>query len=294
MSSSQLRAGKQPLVLLAAAFALALSCLVILSYRRPSSTALLSGPSTTLGDLLVTDLFRTKKPFTNLEDKAGEDEEPDAVVGATSPRAAHVINARGDQLVNRDCVLAAKIMDGAATGYPEWAQKQVMARCMDQDCEQSMRTVEGKWSGCRFTDANGFCYHYYTAQQYCFHHPDDSDYCNDKGPDAAKPPLGEYTGESSEIGWEPVSDVTLTLPTRPDLDGSKYACSCMRNCGCNGQGHCWCMDPEQQPIGTDEGSYTDTNITEHHAARGRCSCSCGGVAARLHSEVSTLRGSPKV
>jgi len=102
-----------------------------------------------------------------------------------------------------------------------------------------------------------------------------STYCNDGGADWGQPPLG--TSTTSQTGWTPG-----TFPYRGDsASKGSIACACMKDCTCKGDEKCWCVDPDQQPVGP--GSYKTRIIIANSGKRGSCACFCNDVGARRRS-----------
>ena len=88
----------------------------------------------------------------------------------------------------------------------DYKQTEMMVKCMQQDCEQSMEGGNANQAselGCRFLDPNGFCYINGALQLWCATEGKGNVWCNDGGEDWA--PVRETERESeSEIerGYE--------------------------------------------------------------------------------------------
>ena len=202
------------------------------------------------------------------------DEEGDT--GPATPLEAGLINGDNQPLLNTHCANIREVLAGTSAGRDEMWQKHEMAKCMAQDCEQAMETREGSYHGCRFMDSYGFCYAYVSAQHYCAEHMEDQENCIDNAGEAALPPLGIWDGLPWKNEWHPIENAEIKMPKDPKVDGTTYACTCMKNCGCEGKKGCWCSDPEQQPVGYDEEGFKDTPVYQSNK-QGKCSCECGGV-----------------
>jgi len=149
-------------------------------------------------------------------------------------------------------------------------QKRFLAKCMAQDCEQSL---EGTPTGCRFMDDLGLCYAYETAQQWCANNLDNA-YCNDGGEDWAVPPVGTNKNGALGTTWMPKEDAAPVNAGPGDTD--KYSCACMKNCNCNKGKKCWCVDKAETAVGKDAASYANAKMYKSSSKKGNCACSCGG------------------
>lgn len=160
----------------------------------------------------------------------------------------------GKSLINMNCkkyrdgVLA---IEGHQAGFA--SQARWMAKCMAEDCVQSLETI-----GCRWLSKNRFCY-LDEGQTFCNKNPTNP-YCYD----------GQklyYGGEGTK--WRPPYDL-ITTSTKP------YRCSCMKHCSATPLKRAWCVDPSLPPIGTGS-DFTDYNFAVSEGKMGHCVCSCGGI-----------------
>jgi hypothetical protein len=156
-------------------------------------------------------------------------------------------------------------------------QVKFYASCMSQDCEQSLEggnTNKPEQPGCRFLDANGFCFAYGSAQMWCAGRGLGSAWCNDGGDNWGLQSNGLGTAPANPTGWTPHGDVAYRgqFSSKPH-----YACSCMKDCTCSKTNKCWCADAAQTETGP--GSYYgDATIFQNAAKKGFCACTCDGVS----------------
>lgn len=100
-----------------------------------------------------------------------------------------------------------------------------------------------------------------SAQTWCLDHLGSS-YCKDGGESWAQPPLGSWL-EGDQTGWTPG-----TYPYRGgSANMGEMSCSCMKDCTCN-KDKCWCVDPEQQPVGPGGSVFLRACVSV--ACRARC------------------------
>jgi len=161
-----------------------------------------------------------------------------------------------------------------------WAQsKQVdyLEQCMGQDCVQSLEGGNANKAtelGCRYHDANGFCYHAGATQMWCKEHSDD-ERCMDGGASWAIPELG--SAASKPTAWMPVANYPLRGAAKES--GEVVTCSCMKNCACMYQSKkwkCFCSDPDAVPVGAAEWEI-DKVLKKNKD--GECTCMCEAGAA---------------
>ena len=116
------------------------------------------------------------------------------------PPASLCMDGGGDDcrfFINIRC----RDFDDKAHTWSQAKQEDYMSKCMGQDCEQSLGTGT---SGCRYTDANGFCYSKEDSQLWCSENPS-SPHCHDGGSSWATPPIGTFSVTSSQPNptWTP-------------------------------------------------------------------------------------------
>jgi len=198
--------------------------------------------------------------------KANSDKDVDPKDTKNPPAEAKLFDSSGKSLLNMHC---ASWRDKASI-WDVTKQKRFMAKCMAQDCVQSL---EARGS-CRWLDGNGLCYAYTTAQQWCTDNPTAVSVCHDGGADWAAAPVG--TAESpATSGWLPQSDVPLE---NAGDEPATYSCACLKDCTCS-RSSCSCvLGADAKPVGagTDFESITIGNPPRSNKA-GMCACSCGGV-----------------
>mmetsp|Transcript_31775 Transcript_31775/g.64436 ORF Transcript_31775/g.64436 Transcript_31775/m.64436 type:complete len:274 (+) Transcript_31775:103-924(+) len=192
-----------------------------------------------------------------------EEKTADKADRTTPPDEANLIRG-GKSLLNIHC---ATWRDKRQTKNVH-EQKRFLAKCMSQDCEQSL---EGTKGGCRFMDENGLCYAYNSAQLWCVDHMTNVN-CHDGAEDWAIPPIGNVDGGQYATKWMPKKDAKVAgdYPSEPD-----YSCSCMKNCSC-GRKNCRCVDKDQKGVGYNS-DFDGIKIFKSSSKKGRCMCSCGGV-----------------
>ncbi|EKX53688.1 hypothetical protein GUITHDRAFT_100664 [Guillardia theta CCMP2712] len=200
------------------------------------------------------------------ESKSEGGDEEKAVEGE---KDANILGSDGKSLLNIRCADWRNQRGSFAPGK----QKEYYAKCMSQDCVQSLESGQ-ETPGCRFLDANGFCYAYSSAQMWCSKNVGNS-YCNDGGENWAQKPLGSVDSVA-ETNWTPHSNVKVYDGDTPT--GETYNCQCMKRCSCTSS-KCYCVDPNQAPVG--KGSEYDKliakKIAEDSEKGSFCSCSCGGT-----------------
>jgi len=156
--------------------------------------------------------------------------------------------------------------------FAEAKQITFLTQCMQQDCVQSLEGNNPSKSnevGCRYTDANGFCYHSGATQMWCKDNSDD-ERCIDGGAAWAIPALGTSPGTPS--AWMPVANYPLRGAAKQS--GKVVSCSCMKNCGCtikSKESKCFCTNKEQQITGV--GPWVPDRIIEK-GKDGECACVC--------------------
>mmetsp|Transcript_60004 Transcript_60004/g.125523 ORF Transcript_60004/g.125523 Transcript_60004/m.125523 type:complete len:192 (-) Transcript_60004:403-978(-) len=170
-------------------------------------------------------------------------------------------------------------------------QKQTLAKCMAQDCVQSLQG-EGnnpvQNHNCRFMDKLGLCLAYEVGQIFCAQNLNDPACTNDGGPTWAMPPVGTAL-TADDTQWVPKRGAVVagTVPGA----GTSYDCVCLKRCGCKDKSstpsqknECTCYDDKYQKtwgIGTDldpgqvvwKQSHTSSNLKIN------CACSCGGFSS---------------
>jgi hypothetical protein len=159
-----------------------------------------------------------------------------------------------------------------------WAlDKQVdyLSLCMSQDCAQSLEGGNANAPtelGCRFMDANGFCYNSGTTQRWCKDNAGDSR-CVDGGETTAMPPLGtSATKPPQPTMWQPVANYPLRGTAKET--GLKVSCSCMKNCACvvqNKDNKCYCSKLDTEVTGA--GPWKAATISKA-GKDGECFCKC--------------------
>jgi len=183
---------------------------------------------------------------------------PPEVEGPSDPVGGWGLNIR-----------CADFRDKAAT-FAEQKQNDYITKCMEQDCVQSLEGGNSNRAdevGCRYTDANGFCYHSGSTQMWCKDNSDDAR-CIDGGTLWAIPELGSAPGAPS--AWTPVAN----FPLRGAANAVVVSCSCMKNCGCSHsskESKCFCSDADQQPSGL--GPWVPDRIIRS-GKDGECACVC--------------------
>jgi len=187
----------------------------------------------------------------------------------------------GKSLLNSHCATWRDDRGSKST----YEQMRFMAKCMAQDCVQSLEPHGYSSVGCRFMDANGFCFAYNTAQEWCAGQPGNV-YCNDRvGPQSALVPIGSIPDTSDAYfngwasyytEWMPMYNVQVDHPEAGDVP---YNCTCMKNCGCKAT-KCWCDERVPNgPFGYDD--YWDgVAIDDNTNKNGECACACGGVLGK--------------
>jgi hypothetical protein len=135
--------------------------------------------------------------------------------------------------------------------------------------------------GCRFVDANGFCYHAGATQTWCLQNPSDAR-CVDGGASWAVAPLGASVGSPSS--WTPVANFALRGDAA--VTGEMVSCSCMKNCGCTVRGStnkCWCSETGTAAVGA--GPWQPAQVFRAGKA-GECFCKCeAGAPVAASSQV---------
>lgn len=186
------------------------------------------------------------------------------------PPDGTLFNGQGQSLLNSHCAT----WRDQHTSLSVTNQMKKMAKCMGQDCEQSLETG----NACRFHDANRLCYAYDSAQQWCAENqPAAASLCNDQGSNWGMPPFGSAAGVDA-VEWSPIQNVAVSNPGASDP--AVFSCSCMKNCGCSSS-KCYCADPTTQPtpalpMGDPKISSTPMQMSSYSNKRGKCTCTCGG------------------
>ena len=141
-----------------------------------------------------------------------------------------------------------------------------------QDCVQSLEGGNANKAtevGCRFTDANGFCYHAGATQLWCKDNAKDPR-CVDLGASAAIVPLG--AAPAKPTSWLPVANYPLRGAAKES--GETVTCACMKNCACvykSSKWKCYCSDATTQPVGALEW-HIDKELKS--GKDGMCTCNC--------------------
>jgi len=170
------------------------------------------------------------------------------------------------------------------TSLTYFNQMLLLAKCMAQDCKQSLTPKAGAVGAgnfCRFRDALGLCYVYMTAQMWCADAGSADQMCsNDGGANWAISPVGS-AATVADTKWVPKQNAIL-YENSGDADKSKagttYKCACLKNCSCQSSKKCWCTtDADKTPIGEATDFSNGFSFNDNLNKRGECSCSCGGV-----------------
>jgi hypothetical protein len=163
---------------------------------------------------------------------------PPATTTMMPPASANLFakNDPAKSLLNMEC---SKWRDQRGSKNFAW-QAKTMAKCMDQDCAQSLEED----NGCRFHDSNRLCYAYSSAQVWCAGNPTNK-WCHDQGADWAQKAHGIGTAaDAAGTKWEPKQDVEVANPKAGDPE--KYNCACYKDCTCKfkhgSSGKCYCTD----------------------------------------------------
>ena len=188
------------------------------------------------------------------------------------PKSAALLSGT-KSLLNSEC---AKYRDHR-DNYNFVKQLKTYAKCMAQDCVQSLETGKKAANpGCRFRDpAHGFCYIYGTAQKWCSENPTNS-YCNDGGKEWAIAPVGSAKSPGG-TKWTPNQGISERMKGT-NVAGSTYDCQCMKDCTCTAN-MCWCSDAATKPTPPGNGLYAKqlkTGISKR-SKDGKCSCTCGNT-----------------
>jgi len=147
-------------------------------------------------------------------------------------------------------------------------QKRFMAKCMAQDCEQSLESPST--GSCRWLDDNGLCYNNNAAQQWCTENAPNV-YCHDGGANWALAPVGTVVEGATQ--WLPRDSVAVANPAA--WDDPTFSCSCMKDCTCSSSS-CYCVAGSAAvPVGFNE-DYAGRNKYSNSGKEGKCACSCGG------------------
>ena len=150
-------------------------------------------------------------------------------------------------------------------------QAKTMAKCMAQDCEQSLK----KNNGCRFMDDDRLCYAYSSAQLWCAQDPTNK-YCHDQGATWAQRPYGTAK-DAVSTKWQPRQDVAVANPLASDP--KTFNCGCFKDCTCTGS-TCDCASKTPTTVGdkaqtkTANGKSFSINEVKSTGAVGKCWCSC--------------------
>jgi len=156
-------------------------------------------------------------------------------------------------------------------------QKRFLAKCMVQDCEQSLSGSEVFGNHCRYLDSNGLCYAFKQAQVWCGSNSESS-LCRSGGADWAVAPLGT-AAVASRTSWTPLSEALLVGPAALAAEDPRYGCTCFKNCLPAAGGGLRCANGEARATGLTSEAGAVRAAETSRAALGRCACSCGGVAA---------------
>jgi len=206
---------------------------------------------------------------------------PPQIGGTTSklaePPASAKLMSKGKSLLNMEC---AKWRDKRGV-KSESAQMKMMAKCMSQDCEQSLE----KANACRFFDSDRLCYAYSQAQEWCSKDPTNK-WCNAEAADWAQKPFGT-AADAASTKWVPRQKVPVANP-----QGVKeYNCACFKDCTCKfkhgKKGKCYCVDPNAKPVGDPLEAImhkknkpdSTLRIIKRSSKTGKCACVCHGMSA---------------
>jgi len=162
-----------------------------------------------------------------------------------------------------------------------------MAKCMSQDCEQSLE----KDNGCRFFDKDRLCYAYSTAQQWCSKHSTNK-WCHAEGSDWAQKPFGT-AADAASTKFVPRQKVPVANPKAGKKwnDVKEYNCACFKDCTCKFKhgkgGKCFCVDANAKPVGDpleammhkNKKKSTPLRIIGGKSKKGKCACVCHGASA---------------
>jgi len=197
--------------------------------------------------------------------------------GLVLPPDSAKLMKNGKSLLNIEC---AKWRDDR--GHKSvTAQMKMMAKCMSQDCEQSLE----KDNACRFFDKDRLCYAYSTAQEWCSKDPTNK-YCHAEGSDWAQKPFGT-AADAASTKWVPRQKVPVANPK----DVKEYNCACFKDCTCTfkhgKKGKCFCVDPNAKPVGDPLEAImhkknkpdSTIRIIAKSSKTGSCACVCHGASA---------------
>jgi len=159
------------------------------------------------------------------------------------------------------------------SGKPPDDQKTLLAKCMAQDCEQSLGANK---KTCRWTDSNGLCYNNQPTQEWCAANPTGTN-CNDGGATWAPAPVGTAASIAATT-WTPKQNAEIVgnYPSK----GTKYNCGCLKDCTCtpsttSPKHNCLCVSVTAPVVG-DNNELNQVTKTANSGKTGKCFCSCGG------------------